>query len=941
MPRTSPPPDNTHNPDMIRTTLRSSLPRALALIAGLGLLSSLFLSSCGKKDEIKPTKNLIVMITDGTSTGLLSTARWYKQYLNPSEDLSSLAIDPYICGLVRTHNSDAPIAESSGSMSDYMTGILQQGRNISVYPHSNAPYDLVPIDQSREFQPQTTLAEAGRLQQGKSVGVVATCVFYHATPAATSAHTVERGATHDIARQMASQGLDVLFAGGAKAVDDEVKEILSDEGITYIEKDVDAFRSHTDGKVWALFNNDNMLYEIDRDDSEPSLTEMTTKALELLSRNPKGFFLMVEGSKVDMAAHSKDAVGTVTEFIEFNNAVQAVLDFARKDGNTTVVIMPDHGTGGITMGDANYANYTKQPLDSMFLNFSKYKASGVRMEQLISQCAPEDVKKVFKEYTDIDLSPRELAALLSHRGVTTQDYMNAAHERSLSQEINRIMTSHTHIAFISGNHTGEDVFLAVYNPNGQRPEGLVRNIHLNRYMRKAFGLKKELEVQTDEIYVPQYQLFEGYDWTVAQGKYDPQLVVRSGGKILVVPANRSFYYVGDDNTGGKDDAIDLSTLTRKNLASVACWIRENNNFYMPAALRNELPAPAHVQHGDIPVFAWSGIPKDATKESLTKTYSEWKEHGVTGLCINGGMDIEKIKMASEAAHGLGLEYHAWTPVMTQGGMPHSWYAVSREGKSADTDPAFVSYYTFLDPHNPNVRKWAKEILTEIALIPTVDYVQLDYIRYPDVILARGLWNKYGLDMHEEYPAADYCYCPDCVADFKALTGIDITKVRHPERIAKWAQFRCDNVTGMVKEIADEVHSKGGKISADVFPGPRSHAVPMVRQEWDKWPLDKVFPMNYNDFYLADVNWVGKVTREEVRSIPGVPVYSGLFICKEWRRKVELKDPEQSGLVPDEIGEAVIQSMKAGAEGICLFTPEDMTPEHWEALDKARQQWKNM
>ena len=902
---------------MVKSRLLKGIVPALLTVA-----MSVGFTGCAKKDTVKPTKNLIVMITDGTSTGLLSTTRWYKQYLNPQENLSSLAIDPYIKGLVRVNNSDAPIAESSGSMSDYMTGVLQQGRNISVYPQSNPPFNLVPIDVSREFQPQTTLAEAARLQQGKSVGVVATCVFYHATPAATSAHSVERSSTHDIARQMASQGLDVVFAGGTNAVDDEVKEILSDEGITYIDKDVNAFRNHKEGKVWALFNRDNMQYEIDRDDTEPSLTEMTKKAIELLSKNPKGFFLMIEGSKVDMAAHAKDPVGTITEFIEFNNAVDAVMEFAKKDGNTTVVIMPDHGTGGITMGDAHYANYSKQPLDSMFYQFSKYKASGVRMNELLQACAPEDMAKVFKEYTDIDLNPRELAALQSHRGMEVKDYMNASHEASLSAEINRIVTSHTHIAFISGNHTGEDVFYAVYNPNNQTPQGIIRNVELNRYMRKALGLKKELETQTDEIFVPHYDLFYGYDYSVVrEGKSDPTLKVTSGGHTLEIPANRSYYFLD----GKKQDS-----------PSVLCWIKENDNFYIPASMASLIPAPSPVQHTEIPVYAWGSIPENATAESMEALFTSWKEHGVSGVCMNAGMDFDRIAIASKAAHKVGLEYHAWIPIMPHRGLPHSWYAVNREGKSADTDPAFVDHYTFLDPANPDVRKWAVEQMTKAAEIPDVDYVQLDYIRYPDVILARGLWDKYGLDMHNEYAPADYCYCDRCVAQFKAQTGIDIRKVRNPGNVAAWAQFRCDAVTGLVKMVAEAVHAKGKKLSADVFPGPDSHAKWMVRQDWDEWPIDVAFPMNYNDFYLGDTDWVAKVTREEVRT--GIPIMSGLFICREWQKKESLEDPEASGLIPSEIGAAVEGSMKAGAKGICLFTPDSMTPEHWAALDEARKAW---
>ena len=520
----------------------------------------------GKKNEVKPTKNLIVMITDGTSGGLLSLTRWYKQYLDPQDDLSSLAIDPYICGLLRTFCSDSPIAESSGSMSQYMTGVLQQGRNISVYPMAHPEQDLVPIDPSRQWQPQATLLEAGKILQHKSVGVVATCYMHHATPAATSSHSVERSAAYDITRQMASQGLDVCFAGGTRYVDSDVQKILADNGIAYYNHDINAFRAHKEGKVWAIFNPSHMMYEIDRTDDEPSLTEMTTKAIELLSKNKNGFFLMVEGSKVDMAAHAKDPIGTVTEFIEFNNAVQAAIDFAKKDGNTTVVVVPDHGTSGIQMGDANYRDYTKKGLDSMFINFKNYRASGVKLDSMIRRRDMEQVAPLFKEWTGIELSDRELDAIRAHKNKTASNYMNVSLEPSLSAQINKILTDHTHIGFVSGNHTGEDVFYAIYNPNGQHPTALIKNIDLNRYMRDVMGLPEPLEQLSDELFVKHTDLFAEGTFRTAEGEDGPELQVTVGTKSLRIPSNRSFVYV-DGN--------------RKELASVVPYIRETGTFYCP------------------------------------------------------------------------------------------------------------------------------------------------------------------------------------------------------------------------------------------------------------------------------------------------------------------------------------------------------------------------
>ncbi len=132
-----------------------------------------------------------------------------------------------------------------------------------------------------------------------------------------------------------------------------------------------------------------------------------------------------------------------------------------------------------------------------------------------------------------------------------------------------------------------------------------------------------------------------------------------------------------------------------------------------------------------------------------------------------------------------------------------------------------------------------------------------------------------------------------------------------------------------------VHDKGKEINAAVFPGPNPIAKKIVRQEWDKWNLDAVYPMNYNDFYLEGPEWVGKMVKEGVTALNHrIPLYSGLFICPNPERKTEEKDPENHGVTPEELEIAVRTSMENGAAGICLFTPKRMMPEHWNVFEKA-------
>ena len=168
----------------------------------------------------------------------------------------------------------------------------------------------------------------------------------------------------------------------------------------------------------------------------------------------------------------------------------------------------------------------------------------------------------------------------------------------------------------------------------------------------------------------------------------------------------------------------------------------------------------------VKVYAWQGEGGNTTEQTLQADFSKWHAHGVDGMCYNAGHDTEKIQRAAKAAHANGMEYHAWIPAMLQHGLDSTLYAVNRKGESAYSVQAYVPYYKCLCPNQEGTAEFLLDLYGKVADIPEVDYIHLDYIRYVDVILARGLWEKYGLVMDEEYPTADYCYCDKCVADFK-------------------------------------------------------------------------------------------------------------------------------------------------------------------------------
>ena len=527
--------------------------------------------SCTRQEKVKPTKNVILMVPDGVSTSVLSLVRWYNQQKSPQNVTATLATDPYLCGMVRQSCSDSPIPASPAAMTSFMTGYKVQGSNMSVYPSKNEGQDLVNVNADSTWQPLATVMEAAKILGHKSTGLVVTVTATHATPGATTAHTVSRSEHHDIIRQMASNRVDVIFGGGVDYMDDDVKSILEDNGITYIEKDVPAFRAVEKAPVWSLFAGEDMAFDLDRDTlAEPSLCEMTEKALSLLSKDKNGFFLMVEGSKVDYAAHSNDPMGIISEYDAFDKAVAVAMDFAKKDGNTTVIVVPDHGNSGMTLGNNDYKNYYKKGLDTAMAMLPQYKCTGEGLTGLILAQGVDRIRPIFREFTGIDLTPAEEKAVRESMANIEKDYMEVALSRNLKSVVTKILNAHVHFGYASGCHTSEDVFLAVYNPNGQVPMGWIDGTDLAGYMYGLLGVKGSLDELTSQIFVKSDVLLAGHETAVEGDKKAPVLVI--DGKVRV-PANRSYIEVDGQ---------------KKELASVSVYVPKNKNFYISREILNYL-----------------------------------------------------------------------------------------------------------------------------------------------------------------------------------------------------------------------------------------------------------------------------------------------------------------------------------------------------------------
>lgn len=559
----------------------------------LFLLLAIFMlpAQASRPEDVKPVKNIIVMIPDGTSLPVVSISRWLQWYTQP--DKPSLHIDPYLCGTVSTFSSNAPIGDSAPTTSCYMTGVPSRTGYVSTYPLPDGENDIFPMDSARAYQPLVTVLEAMKMTQNKATGLVFTCEFPHATPADCSAHSYKRGNYHWIAPQMVHNDLDVVIGGGNSLLNEEMENYLTHNGYNVYRNDLSGMRADTGDKMWALYGNREMAYDLDRNpDEQPSIEEMTRKAIDKLSRNANGFFLMVEGSKVDWAAHANDPVGMCTDFLAFDRACGAALEFARKEGETLVIIVPDHGNSGFSLGKYACPGYDKLTKDQLFHQFAQYKLTAEGFAKKVNSEPFSEVQNIFRTYAGFELSQEELE-ILTH----IKDYKNSpipVEERSskglqaslysgsLTSFMSKLLTSKTCFGFTTGGHTGEEVFLAAYHPQGCLPLGRQTNVGLNQYLCQAAGLNVSLDELSQKVFARHTDVFKDYICEMIPAKEEkgsPTLVVKNKKNRKKQLTINPFTNIVKAGRKGQEEI---------RLNSVIVYVDANDTFYLPESLADYL-----------------------------------------------------------------------------------------------------------------------------------------------------------------------------------------------------------------------------------------------------------------------------------------------------------------------------------------------------------------
>ena len=325
---------------------------------------------------------------------------------------------------------------------------------------------------------------------------------------------------------------------------------------------------------------------------------------------------------------------------------------------------------------------------------------------------------------------------------------------------------------------------------------------------------------------------------------------------------------------------------------------------------------------DFKFWVWTGSNAKKPDSAYTAEFKKYSQNGIDAVLINTNTDPELLKRLVPLANAEDLEVHAWIMAVNRPGdsiaLQHpEWYQVSRDGKSCfDTRP-YVDYYQWLCPTREESRNHILGLVEGLAKVEGIETVHLDYIRFPDIFLPIGLLPKYDLVQNEELPQFDFCYCNVCIAEFEEEHHKNPRNMEHPELDMEWKQFRLNKIRDLVNDAYKIVHEHNKQLSAAVFPYPEM-ADHMVRQRWDKWDIDMVLPMIYNNFYNEELDWIGYATRQGVQDLLAkkVDLHTGIYV-----------PPMNAGDIRTSIKEAE----NNGASGVSFFDGNALTPQMLEAI----------
>ena len=492
----------------------------LSAIASLNAETKITAPATGKGTP----KYVFVFVGDGMSYPQIQSAAYYtgkdaagivdvvKKSENPSDSPEMKALSFYqfpVAGSASTYDATSFAPDSASTATSIFTGYKTHSSSINVDITKKIKY--------------RTIAEQLRDQKKYKIGVISTVNLNHATPAATYAHQASRKSNYPIGQELVSSNFE-YFAGGA-LMDPQDKnkdktsiyDLAKNAGykVCFDQKSAAALKNGDKALVIAetLADSDSMSYDNDRKEGEWALRDYVRKGIEVLD-NKTGFFMMVEGGKVDWACHANDARSSIADTLALSEAVEEAISFYNKHPKETLILVTaDHETGGLTIGYAGTDyNLFFRTLDSQKISYAKfdsdyvsaYKKNGTSFEAVM-----KDVEKLFglkmpgadgsnknggPVLTDYELSRIKTAyekTIKNDNNRSQMEYDIYGTYEPLTITITHILNAKSGLGWTSNSHTGLPVPVFALGAGQEEFKGFYDNTEIYKKLAKLTKVVKD------------------------------------------------------------------------------------------------------------------------------------------------------------------------------------------------------------------------------------------------------------------------------------------------------------------------------------------------------------------------------------------------------------------------------------------------------------------
>ena len=492
----------------------------LSAIASLNAETKITAPATGKGTP----KYVFVFIGDGMSYPQIQSAAFYtgkdaagivdvvKKSENPSDFPEMKALSFYqfpVAGSASTYDATSFAPDSASTATSIFTGYKTHSSSINVDITKKIKY--------------RTIAEQLRDQKKYKIGVISTVNLNHATPAATYAHQASRKSNYPIGQELVSSNFE-YFAGGA-LMDPQDKnkdktsiyDLAKNAGykVCFDQKSAAALKNGDKALVIAetLADSDSMSYDNDRKEGEWALRDYVRKGIEVLD-NKTGFFMMVEGGKVDWACHANDARSSIADTLALSEAVEEAISFYNKHPKETLILVTaDHETGGLTIGYAGTDyNLFFRTLDNQKISYAKfdsdyvsaYKKNGTSFEAVM-----KDVEKLFGlkmpgtdgsnkngglVLTDYELSRIKTAyekTIKNDNSRSQMEYDIYGTYEPLTITITHILNAKSGLGWTSNSHTGLPVPVFALGAGQEEFKGFYDNTEIYKKLAELTKVVKD------------------------------------------------------------------------------------------------------------------------------------------------------------------------------------------------------------------------------------------------------------------------------------------------------------------------------------------------------------------------------------------------------------------------------------------------------------------